>query len=158
MPYTVTYVDEDELHLNKPALILLLQLNTLLPDSNGVIWATADEIVIRLIHCGVNPSLSLGDLERALKFRNKGQLFFAQRRLTGVFYYRPTKFDKHSPEEQRNVNGVAVNLLPRLNWFNTSNATVQDEEVKRNLSVVNSDLHRCLDLKRRIQTKEYTCE
>jgi len=57
-------------------------------------------------------------------------LFLAQRRLNSDVYYRSTKFDKHSPEEQRNVNGVAVNLLPRLNWFNTSNATVQDKEVQ----------------------------
>ena len=134
MPYTVTYVDENELHLDKPALISLLQLNTLLPDRHGAIWATSNEIVSRLIHCGVDQSLSLGDLERALKFYNRGQLFLAQRRLNSNVYYRPTKYDKQSPEEQRNANGVAVNLLP------TSNATLQDEQVQQNLSIVNSDL------------------
>ena len=89
---------------------------------------------------------------------NKSEVFLALRRWKGDRYYRPPHFNDESPVEQRNARGIATNLLPRLDWFNTSSANLQDEMIQNNLSIVNIDIRRCVHLKQGIQTKEYTRE
>ena len=58
----------------------ILELNLLIPDDNNSYWVTAAEMRDRLVHCGVDKSLTLEMLRQAIKQVNRDGCYLIRRR------------------------------------------------------------------------------
>ena len=57
------YATDDDVMLSKCGLVSILSLNYCLPQSIGEIWAIKKKIAEHLIHCGVDSSLDVMELD-----------------------------------------------------------------------------------------------
>ena len=108
----------------------ILLLNNDLPDNFGSIWVTGEELHQRLLHAGVDISLTLEMVQDALRNSNRGEVFLKKWEYSGVDYFRSAvahlKDVTNSPMEQR-LKGKGgspnrrININPIRDYFKSSN-------------------------------------
>jgi len=107
------YATDDDLKLLKCGLVSILSLNDCLPQLIGKIWVTKKEIAERLIHCGVDSSLDMMQLDTLVaNYNNGGHL--DKRKFNHKTYFRHSIYDTGSPKDQH--EGVR-NIMPPKNYF-----------------------------------------
>jgi hypothetical protein len=101
----------------------ILELNLLIPDDNNSYWVTAAEMRDRLVHCGVDKSLTLEMLRQAIKQVNRDGCYLIRRREGNEAYFRPAKlaFSPGTPKDQRNnVGSKRLPITPARDYFSKS--------------------------------------
>ena len=68
----------------------LIKLNNVLPAEIGLFWLTPKEIHERLIYGGVDRSLKLSSVDKAIKNYNKGEEHLKKSEYGGKSYFRST--------------------------------------------------------------------
>jgi hypothetical protein len=81
----------------------LILLNHYLPENNKLVWVTIEEMRDRLVHCGVDKSLSIDLLAKALKHANRELSLLTQTKMGRIQFYRPVEFagEPGTPKDQR---------------------------------------------------------
>ena len=90
----------------------VLQLNNALPEDISFTWCTAEEICRRLIHAGVNDSLTLEMVQDSLRYNNSGEKYLKKWEYNNINYFRSAL--AHSKDE---------NSLPNVQRFKLGKST-----------------------------------
>ena len=152
MTIVKTYATEDDLRLQKDALLAIISLNEILPRVNKNVWVTRNEMTNRLIYCGVSLYLQDMDVADAISKCNRdGRL--ERRRYKGGAYFRPSIFNEGSPKDQR--EGRTPPMNPKKNFFKKASLAkglvqVLDKDLERlkqiRDGIVNGDIIREHDI------------
>ena len=87
----------------------LIKLNNVLPAEIGLFWLTPKEIHERLIYGGVDRSLKLSSVDKALKNYNKGEEHLKKSEYGGKSYFRSTLVHLNDAHN-------ACPLIQRFKW------------------------------------------
>lgn len=99
----------------------ILLLNNLLPEKLGVFWVTGEELRDRLVHSGVQSSLSLKIVQESLQRNNPNEMYLKPWKYNNVLYFRSTAVHNEANEKE--------NILPNEQRFKTGKSTGRDNRV-----------------------------
>jgi hypothetical protein len=123
----------------------IIRLNNSLPQEQASIWVTTSEMRDRLVHCGVDRSLTAEMISQVVRALNKEDVYLKVRKYNGANYYMPTQyFDEDItslPNKQRFKDSMAgrgsrLNILPMRDYFLGSG----DEQHRLDIHTVNNAL------------------
>jgi hypothetical protein len=69
----------------------LILLNLFLPEDNKLVWVTKEEMRNQLVHCGVDKSLSVDILAKAINNANRGSKIFTRTSMGRIIFYWPAE-------------------------------------------------------------------
>ena len=125
------------------------------------IWVTADEILEKLVHCGVDRALTADMISQCIRTVNRNEAFLKLNPYNGSKYYLPKKYyiehETVLPDKQRFKDKAGRGS--RLNICSTdiSNYFLGSEEHRVDLDQVNSELREITEVSITITQSSKMC-